>query len=322
MDVAGLDLNLLVPLRALLEMRHVTRAAERIHLSQPAMSATLSRLRRHFDDELLVRVGGGYELTPLARRLLPLVTEAVRSAENAFRARSGFNPVESDRRFVVIASHYAAAVVGPPLRAQLELRAPQVSIEFHAMPRHLLAERDVLESDVIIGPIDYGFPGAREILFEDDFVCLLADENPAAAETAMTVELLAHLPHAAASFASNLPTRADLLLEELGVSRRVLVVADDWLTLPWLIRATDLVALIPRRVAAWMVENAGFQSREVPGPDRGRFSEAVFWHPSRDTDPGLLWLRQQLQEVGSSIGSRRAQNSATDATAPAHPAAE
>lgn len=134
-DVVALDLNLLVPLQVLLELRHVTRAAERIHLSQSAMSAALRRLRRHFDDELLVRAGSAYSLAPLARRL-PLVTHAVQSAELTFSASSTFDPATSDRRFVVTASHYAAGVVGPALRRHLAATAPSLSVEFHAMPKH------------------------------------------------------------------------------------------------------------------------------------------------------------------------------------------
>jgi DNA-binding transcriptional LysR family regulator len=294
MDVAGLDFNLLVPLQALLECRHVTRAAERIHLSQSAMSATLGRLRRHFDDELLVRGGSTYTLTPLARRLLPLVNEAVRAAENALGARSDFAAADSDRRFVVTASTYAAGVVGPPLRAHLAEHAPGVVVEFHAMPRHALAERDVLESDLLIGPTGYGLPGVHRTVFTDDFVCLLDASHPIADEPELTTQMLAGWPHAGVSFAPNLPTAADRLLDSLGVERHVAVLAEDWLPLPWLIRSTDLVTVLPRRVATWAGRGGDFALHELPGDDRAPFSEAAFWHPSRTGDPGLQWLTDAL----------------------------
>jgi DNA-binding transcriptional LysR family regulator len=294
-EVSGLDFNLLVPLRALLELRHVTRAAERIHLSQPAMSATLGRLRRHFDDRLLVRAGSGYDLTPLARTLLPLVTDAVRSAELALAARSTFNPLTSDRRFVVVASNYAAGVVGPPLRQYLSAKAPGVSVEFHAMPREALTERHLLECDLMIGPVGYGMLGVPERLFDDDFVCLLDAGHPAAEAAPMPAALLATLPHVQVSFRAGLPTAADLLIDQLGITPHVAVIAQDWSGLPWLIRCTDLVAVLPRRIAVWAAQQGGFVTRELPGEDRGAFSEAAYWHPSRNSDTGLHWMCSALK---------------------------
>jgi DNA-binding transcriptional LysR family regulator len=111
-----LDLNLLPQLQALLELRNVSRAAERLQLSQPATSAALARLRRHFGDDLLVRVGRAYELTPFAQALLPLVEEAMQHVQRATRIRSGFDPASSERTFVIAASDYAATLMVGPLR--------------------------------------------------------------------------------------------------------------------------------------------------------------------------------------------------------------
>ena len=329
MDVAGLDLNLLVPLQALLEMRHVTHAAERIHLSQSAMSTTLARLRRHFDDELLVRTGSAYTLTPLGRRLLPLVNEAITAASNALRARAGFDPATSDRRFVVTASTYAAGVVWPPLRRHLAASAPRVSVEFHAMPKRSLAERDVLQSDLVIGPMGFGLPGTHRVVFDDDFVCLLDAGHPAAAEQELTVDLLQQLPHASVTMAPQLATAADRLLDDLGVRRHIAVVADDWLALPWIVRDTDLVALLPRRAATWAARGGDFVLREVPGENRAPFAEAAFWHPTRSTGPrapvverrapGQRASRRERLTVGACRTDRavRARPSASDPAAQA-----
>ncbi|MDT2007439.1 LysR family transcriptional regulator [Rhodococcus opacus] len=159
--VNRVDQNLLISLRALLDLRHVTKAAERVHLSQPAMSAALRRLRRHFNDELLVRSGTGYELTPLGRRLQPLVTAAVQSLDSVWRESAVFDPVSSDRQFTITSSHYAAAVVLPGLRTQLAAQAPSVRVELQSMPRGTaLSENEVLRSDLVICPLGYGLAGA------------------------------------------------------------------------------------------------------------------------------------------------------------------
>lgn len=294
MDVAGLDLNLLVPLQSLLEMRHVTRAAERIHLSQSAMSAILARLRRHFDDELLVRSGTVYTLTPLGQRLLPLVNEAITAAENALGVRSGFDPATSDRHFVLTLSTYAAGVVGPPLRSHLARNAPGVSVQFHAMPKNALAERDVLAVDLLVGPLGYGLPGMHRVLFDDDFVCLVDAAHPVAAESHLSVAALERWPHAAVAFAPGIRTAVDRLLDAQGIGHRTALLVEDWLPLPWLIRRTDLIAVLPRRVASWAARCGDFVLRELPGADQAPFTEAAFWHPTRTSDPGLTWLVDAL----------------------------
>ena len=119
----NLDLNLLPHLQVLLELRNISRAAERLQLSQPATSAAMARLRRHFDDELLVRNGRTYDLTPFAQSLVPLVDEAMLHIQRATRVRSGFDPATSEREFVIAASDYAAALIVGPLRGILRLPA-------------------------------------------------------------------------------------------------------------------------------------------------------------------------------------------------------
>jgi DNA-binding transcriptional LysR family regulator len=295
--IGSLDANLLAPLQALLELQHVSRAAERMHVSQSAMSATLARLRRHFDDELLIRSGSAYASTPLAGSLLPLVNSAVQAIESAFDARAGFEPRTSDRRFTIVASDYAAGVVNPPLRALLAETAPDVGVHFHSVPGSPVLDRMALEYDLIIAPGEYGLRGDFRPLFRDEFVCLLDVNHPAAAEPEMTIDQLSEIPHAAASFAANLSTGADRLLDQLGVRRRVAVVSDEWLSLPWLIRDTSLVALLPRRIASWWAARGDFVLREVPGHDRGEFIENVYWHPSRRGDDGLAWLRNQMVDA-------------------------
>src|SRR5919199_5248961 len=114
-NLANLDLNLLLSLDALLEQRSVTRAAQQLGLSQPALSASLARLRRHFGDELLARVGNEYRLTPLAAQLKPRVRLALEGVERAFTAQPEFDPAESTREFAVVMSDYACAVIGNAL---------------------------------------------------------------------------------------------------------------------------------------------------------------------------------------------------------------
>ena len=120
-------MNLIIALHALLGERNVTRAGQRIGLSQPATSAALARLRRHFGDELLARKGGGYELTPLGAVLLARTEVACDMLERVFGAQPYFDPEQEDREFVIIASDYAVTVFGAELAREISVRAPLAS---------------------------------------------------------------------------------------------------------------------------------------------------------------------------------------------------
>src|SRR5689334_14098640 len=128
MRTASIDLNLLAALDALLAERNVTRAGRRLGLSQPAMSEALARLRRHFGDELLVRVGNRYELTPLAVGLVDRVQAAVAGVERVFSAAPEFDPADSTREFTLLVSDYATSVLGPPLAAAFARSAPHARL--------------------------------------------------------------------------------------------------------------------------------------------------------------------------------------------------
>lgn len=300
MDISGLDMNALMPLHALLEVRHVTRAAERCHMSQPTMSAYLARLRRYFDDELIVRGTGGYELTPLGHRLLPLVTEVLTAAESVFRTRAGFDPATSERRFVISCSGYATGVIGRPLSTRLAGASPTLSVQFCAL-KDGFGERDLLEADLLIAPLSFSVPAESEKLFSDDFVCLLDSAN-AAADDELTAERLSELTHVGVTRRSGSPTIAHKLLDGLGMRARVAMLTDEWANLPWLLQDTDMVALLPRRVAERASRSGAFTIREVPGYDRATFTESVLWHPSRSADPGIRWLRGELRTALAATG--------------------
>ena len=127
------DANLLLSLHALLEERNLTHAGERMTMSQPAMSGALTRLRKHFDDELLVRVGRGFELTPFAERLRPQVDAAIEATEALLGNQREFDPSSSIRRFAVSMSEYAMTVLAEPLSRLLAEQARGCSVAMDAV---------------------------------------------------------------------------------------------------------------------------------------------------------------------------------------------
>src|SRR5688572_4982858 len=134
MNLASVDLNLLVALDAILAERHLTRAGERLGLTQPTMSHTLSRLRRLFDDDLLMRIGRDYELTPLAQELREPLRDILKNIEQTIERRPNFDPKTDERLFTVGASDYATYLVFQPALARIENEAPGVRIQL--LPLH------------------------------------------------------------------------------------------------------------------------------------------------------------------------------------------
>lgn len=222
----NLDLNLLPPLQVLLELKNISRAAERLQLSQPATSAAMARLRRHFDDELLVRNGRTYNLTPFAQSLVPLVDEALLHIQRATRVRSGFDPGTSEREFIIAASDYAAALIVGPLRGILRDEAPGVSVDFMPTSKSGIQGQlaDFSKIDLLVGPMGYHMQGASRQLFRDSFVVVADAASSLLQQPRLSLEDLVTVPHAVGYFGEGVSTPADKLFESLGLQRRVAAV--------------------------------------------------------------------------------------------------
>jgi DNA-binding transcriptional LysR family regulator len=299
-STAGIDLNLLAVLGALLEHRNVTRAGERLSLSQPTMSGALARLRQHFGDELLVRSGREYQLTPMASGLLPAVREALGQVERTLTMPTEFDPSTSLRRFsIAISAQSILALSGLLLR--LHELAPGVGIDTWPIlstppePGHSL-----LGYDVIIAPEGFRADGGPEVLLRDRIVYVADPSNPRLRDGRgrFSTEDLAALPHATMRQPEGDQVAA--ALGRLGVTPRVVATVGGWLALPFLVAGTDLVAAVPERLARRTGAAAGVT---IVDPPFGviELVEAAWWAPTHGTDPALAWLRGIIH---GSLGSR------------------
>lgn len=294
--LGGIDLNLLHALDALLDERNVTRAGLRIQMSQPAMSAALSRLRVHFTDELLVRVGRGYELTPLATSLVPDVRRAIDSLDHALSPKVGFDPMRTDRQFVIAASDYAVTVVIQPLLELIAERAPRARVDFEPiMFTNEDADNWLRRCDVVLTATGFGVPGRRLEVFRDRFVCITSASNPRVKGGSITLEDLDAMPHAVASFGDS-RTPAEARMTELGILPPIGAVVSGLLQLPFAVAGTDLCAFVPERLARSTRSLLDLSIVEVPVGDID-LVEAAHWHPARAEEPGLQWLRSILRDV-------------------------
>jgi DNA-binding transcriptional LysR family regulator len=301
MSLGGTDLNLMVALKALLEEGNVTRAGAKIGKSQPAMSTALARLRRHYQDELLVRVGRDHELTPFAKALLPSVQQTMLAVELAVDRGQRFDPATSEHAFRIHASDYAISVLAEPLLSRLAAETPGIRLVFDAIPSDMHAsENELRHCDALIGPPGYGFAGASAPLFRDRFVCVASQGNPRLRDGRLTLEDLAVLPHAVRDSGPWHVPVADRAMDERGIRRHVQVVAAGFLPLPFLVADTDLVAVIPERLALRVAEPLRLAVVEPPF-GRVELIETLWWHPDRAVTPEHAWLRLALTEAAAAL---------------------
>lgn len=305
--IRSVDANLLLALHALLEERNLTHAGIRMTMSQPAMSGALTRLRRHFGDELLVRHGREFELTPLAERLRPLVAEAVAASERLLGSDRAFRPSTVARVFSVSLTDYAMTVLAEPLSRALAAQAPHVSVAFDMIPtKRDVLERHLLRRDLLVGPLGFDLPGRSQPLFSDRIVCIVAADNPRIRDGRLTLEDLNTMPHALANILAGGSSRRPLesTLEEAGVTPHSPVLVSSLLALPYAVSGTDLCAFVPARLARRCQAPLRLAIVETPLAPVN-IVEAAHWHPSRSQEPAGVWLRELLYDVAVGLEDDR-----------------
>lgn len=301
MNLSRVDLNLLVALDALIEERHVTRAAERVHLSQPAMSSALARLRRLFGDELLVRVGREYRLTPLAAELQEPLSELLQLAKATIERRPHFDPSTDQRTFTVVASGYSAFLLMQPLIERIVGSAPGISLQIEQARR---GAPEKVHADLNLGlwpsasADEMGLP--YEILSHDRWVCAVSDDNHNIGSE-ITLEQYARSPRVAYGFGLEgiigLADRTVLPPDELQEAR---VSIDNFVLLPFLLHGTGMVAFVQERLGRKLAASAAIRLVQ-PAFETPPVAEAMYWRPRSTADPAHRWLRATLQEIASRL---------------------
>ena len=303
MNLARLDLNLVLALDALLTERSVTRAGQRIGLSQPAMSAALARLRRHFGDELLARNGNSYELTPLGQALRDRTTAACELLERVFASQASFDAAVEEREYTILASDYAVAVFGADLARETARCAPGVRLNFRQTPPTITENTGALLSTVDGALMPHGvingFPTVE--LFRDQWVFLVSRDNPDVGDE-LTLDDLARLPWAAYQRTYDAPAARQLSM--LGIEPRVQASTDSFSLLAELVAGTRRIALVQRLLAQRISGQTREAVRVLECPyDAVPVQEALWWHPVHTHDAGHLWLREIAERVGARIAT-------------------
>ena len=285
------DLNLLSTLYALLEERHVTRAAKRCFLSQPAMSRSLERIRDTFGDELLIRTGRTYERTVRGEWLLRELENLLPRLEALVRGEP-FDPAQSRERLRTAVTDNGSIVLLPALTQRIRTAAPDITLEIVAWHDRSFEDVEAGKIDLALSPLAALSPLETERLFKEDFVCLLGADHQLRARR-FTLKQYLELSHVAVG-------ALDRPLADLGLRRRVA------LSVPFLVPAvaavagSDLVLTLPRKLAKAVAAMANVRFVEPP-PEIKSFQYFMVWHPRLTAEPAQVWFREQLQIVAKTI---------------------
>lgn len=297
-----LDLNLLVALNALLTERNISRAAEKLYLSQPATSGALSRLRAYFNDELLVPSGRQLMLTQRAKELVDPVREVLMRIDTTIAAQPQFDPATESRVFTLLVSDYTSTVLIPTLLAELYREAPNLRIRLRNQAERPDEVLEQGEADFLVIPSQYlakDHPSAA--LFEEDYLCVTWEGNSRVKERLSFDDYLA-CGHVIATFEHTNPlsTFDGWFMESFDVKRRVEVTAPTLSALPSMVIGTDRIATVHRRIALRAQATLPIKVWEPP-PRIPRLVQMLQWHKHRSNDPAIRWIRDKIVTAAAGV---------------------
>ncbi len=303
-NIRNIDLNLLVVFEALMQERNVTRTANRLGLSQPAISSALRRLRQSLGDPLLIRTRGGMRPTPHAEQIFLSVAQALDSVQNMLQTGTSFAPSRAQRSFNVMMSDIGEIVYLPRLIQQLQQDAPGVHLSVRRLARPRVHEELASGSvDLAIGWIDRTDDLCRDDLFQEKFVGIVRPKHPRIGKRLSLSQFSSewHLVVGRHDFGSDTFFRSsdgdlDQGLARAARQRKVAIQVPHFLAVPHIIANTDLICVVPRQLGQVYADLG--QVRIVALPvDSVSFTVSQFWHKRFDNDPGNMWLRTVIREL-------------------------
>lgn len=299
MDLRGFDLNLLLAFEALAETGSVSRAASRLGIGQPAMSAALGRLRRATGDRLFERTGGRMEPTERALALMPGFLAGLAELRTALSEQVQFNPASASRNFTLASTDYTTALILPSLVAWLEAHGPGINLRVASYDKQEVPELVASgEVDLAVGVFDPFPPDAvRTPLWTERFIGFARKGHPILAD--LTAETYAAANHALMSVRKDARGRIDRELEAVGLRRRVVVVVPHMLALQPVLLTSNLIATLPARMAMLFTE-PDIVTFELPIATQPWQIE-MLWRPSARLDQANRWLRSAVKRAGAAI---------------------
>ncbi len=301
-DIRQVDLNLLVMLDALLEERSVTRAAERLGMSQPAMSRALARVRKVFSDALLVEAKGGYLLTARAEGLRPSLRTVLMGINELLETRP-FEPGKATGSLRLLMTDLETASLVPGLLSGITAQAPGLNLDVLPPGPSIFEALETDNVEAVIGVVEDAPAGIqRRGLYDDHFVTLMRQGHPDA-RTGISLDRFQELGHIAISVTGSGPSPVDVALAELGRKRCVRVRVPSFLAALEIVFASDLVMTLPSS----LVRSSSMMNRFVAVPPPVKlpdFTMSLLWHARHQDAPRHVWLRQMMVDAAHAMTTR------------------
>ena len=306
------DLNLLRAFDALLSERNVTQAANRLHVTQQAMSGSLKRIRETFDDEILVRVGQHLELTPLSSALAVPVREIMLQVGAMLETRPSFDPATADRHFRIAMSDYATVTILPFLMAHLSRAAPGIVCDIQLIDNVVFRDLEAGKLDFCLLPSNWRLYQANRpkgvastTLFSDDFVCVIDRDNPLAGAT-MDLATYQALPHNMVRLGGGVRSLVEQAWDVAALTPRVTATTTSFASLIFMIPGTTMVATAQRRLAEKCARMLPIRILECPITVE-LLQENLSWHIRSRADPAHRYMRDAFMAAAASMETQHKQ---------------
>jgi DNA-binding transcriptional LysR family regulator len=311
MDLARLDLNLLLVFHHLLREKRVSSVATVLGMSQPAVSSALGRLRASLGDALFLRTQGGMVPTPYALQLAEPVATALEGLQQALQVRASFDPATSERRFSLAMTDVGEMYFLPVLMDALTQAAPGVTLNVVAVTSASLGDDMATgRTDLALGllpQLQAGF--FQQALFRQPYVCLMREGHPLARAPELTLAHFAAADHVRVIAAGTGHGRVDEALERQGLQRRIRLTVPHYVALGDVLGHSELIATVPERFAQRVTRPFALTTRTLPLAVDGSVIHQ-FWHARLHQDPGHQWLRTLVAQCFGDGGKTSAEQMA------------
>jgi len=301
MNLRQIDLNLLVIFNQMLTVRRVSLAAEKLGITQPAVSNALKRLRAAFNDDLFVRTARGMEPTPYALHLAVPISQALGTLQTALNERDTFDPATSTRTFTLSMTDIGEIYFMPPLLKALAKFAPHIQINTaRNTAGNLKEEMEAGNVDLALGLLPHlqtGFFQRR--LFKQRYVCMFRKDHPTTTNPISMKSFIA-LEHLGIIAANTGHGEVDTFMVKKGIHRRVRLVVPHFIAVGHILQGSDLIATVPERFAIHCVKPFGLVISPLPVklPD---IAIHLFWHAKYNREPANVWLRQLIVSLFADV---------------------
>ena len=290
-----LDLNLLKAFSVLMEERNVSKAAEHLAITQPAMSGVLARLRDSFDDPLFVRVQRGVVPTNRALELAPQVKKVLNEVEQLLQPPQ-FDPTKAELTVRIACTDYAMRAVIVPFLRLLKIQAPKIKVAVLAINESIVQNQlEQRQIDFALVTPDFQAPDIHaQNLYDERYICAVRHNHPIAQQTELTLEQFCQLEQALISYhGCSFSGVTDKALQAMGLQRKVSLSVQNFIILPELLEQSDLLAVVPER----LITHLDNLKRFKPPLKIQGFTKTLIWHERTHKDPAYRWIRELIEKA-------------------------